>query len=344
MARTYTYQTSATLTKISQNLIENVTLDDPIFKLFPLTLHNTWKLRWEIDNNDVGLMKLRGLGGEPTRITYVGSNIYEAEPGAYGEFWSIGEEELTTAAMYMNIAEPVDVSGLISRAQGRLTKRQYKRMRTIAWTLALTGTFSVPLPTGGIGHTDSYTPQTLTVSPLWSATTTATPLANLRDVQPVYGRGTSNWFGSGSEAWMNTKTLNYLLANTNASDLGGKRVEGGNTLNTIDGIRAIMVGQGAPTIMPYDEGYLDDAGTFQMYIPDGKVLLIAKRPDNEPPGEFMMTRNANNPGYAPGEYAKTMDYTSGPAEQIPPHIDVHQGFNGGPTMKRPGQLLVLTVA
>lgn len=345
MARTYTFQNSATLTKISQNYIDNQTLSDPIFTdVFPMAMHNTWKLRWWIKDNEVGLMKLRGIGGEPTRVQRVNSNVFESEPGAYGEFETFGEQELTTTSMPMDINTPVSIDGLITDAQLRLTVRQIRRMRVIAWNLALNHTFSVPLPSGGIGHSETFSGNSVTVSPLWSSTTTATPLLNLRTLQEVYGRGTSNDFSWGAKIYGNSKTLNYALANSNAADFGGKRIEGGSTLNSLPDLNNMYRMQNAPQLIAYDDGYYDDSSTFQLFLPDGKLLVVAQRPSGEKPGEFMMTRNENNPNDEPGQYAIVMDYRSGPAKQIPPHIDVHQGFNGGPVIWRPGQLLTMTVA
>jgi hypothetical protein len=59
-----------------------------------------------------------------------------------------------------------------------------------------------------------------------------------------------------------------------------------------------------------------------------------------------MTRNANNPGYAPGSYTYTIDRTgNGPngQRQTPPNIEVHQGHNGGPRLEYPGSILLMSV-
>lgn len=340
---TFTFHNTATTIQIANDLVVSMTMDDPIFKIFPIRRRNTMNLRWEIKDNYAGLMKLRGLGGEPTSIPRIGANLYETRPGVYGEFGTVDEEELTARAKNVeNLDVRVDVSDLIGDIQTHLLTRQINRVRALLWTLALTGSYSVALPQGGIGHTDSYSITTATVSPLWSSTTTATPLKNLRDLQPTYGRGNSTNFGTGATLWMNSLTANYLLSNTNAADLGGKREAAGSTVDDLPGINKILLGQGAPQIMVYDEGYLNDSGTFTLFIPDGKVLVVGQRPAGETPGEFMMVYNAVSKGA--GEYAVVIDKTDGPAREIPPKIEVHAGFNGGPAMTRPSQILVLTVA
>src|SRR6478735_5152165 len=180
MAVTYSFQTNAALTQVSQNLIQAATLDDPIFKIFPIRSRNASRLRWTIKDNYKGLMKLRGLGGEPTSVQRVATNVYEDIPGVYGEFMTIDEIEMTNraAGVPADFTVPIAVGDLVAESQEQLTLRQVQRMKQICWTLAITGTFSVALPQGGIGHTGSYTPQAANVSPLWSTTATATPLKN----------------------------------------------------------------------------------------------------------------------------------------------------------------------
>ncbi len=342
---TYTYLEASDLTRISSDLIQVASLSDPILRdVFPIVKRNTAKLRWRVDDNNVGLMALRGLDGEPTRASVPGHKWYEESPGYFGEFMDVTETEMTERANDEDITRPINVNDLVADRQTTLTYRQTNRMRQMGWTLALTGTLSITLVSGAVGFTQQFTPQAVTPSVLWSTSSTSTPLADLRALQPAYGKGTSTTFGATAKLWMNSETLNFLLSNTNANDLGGRRVEGGNTVNDKDGINRILLGQSLPEINIYDDGYKNDAGTFTYFIPTGKILVVGMRPNGEKPGEFQWTRNANNPGFAPGSYAFVKDYTSGPAQTVPPKIDVHQGFNGGTVIQRPTQLVVMTVS
>jgi hypothetical protein len=346
MPVTYTYQETSVLTRIANDLILRPTMDDPVFKILPIRPRNSMNLRWIIRDNYIGLMKLRGLGGEPTRVNKVGQKVFETTAGVFGEFETVDEKEMTTraAGFPADLSVPIDVKDLVAEAQEQLTARQISRMKQIAWNLLINGTISIALSEGGIGYSESYTQQAVTVSPLWSSTTTATPLVNLQDLQPTYGRGTSNMFNGMAEMWMNSKTANYLIRNRNSADLGGSRTRYGATFNDIRTINEILVDQNVPVINIWDDGYLDDSGTFQLYLPDGKVLVVGKRPDGELPGEFQITRNANNPDMGARAYAEVLNYTDGPAKRIPPTIQIHQGFNGGAVVERAKQLVIMTVA
>src|SRR5262249_18359917 len=157
----------------------------------------------------------------------------------------------------------------------------------------------------------------------WATFATATPLMDFRNVK-LYARGYSMTFGAGSKAYMNQGTTNVMLANTNAQDLYGRRSQGLSTLNTLALVNELFTGEGLPNVVPYDEGYYDESGTFQLFIPNNKVVVVAKRANNAALGQFRLTRNANNPGAAPGAYTKIIDEGE---FKVPRTIQVHRGFN-----------------
>jgi len=344
MTQTYVYQSSATLEKIAPELLVTAAMDDPIFEIFPIKPINSSRLRWTIQDNFRGLMGLRGLGGSPVRAQIVGTNIYETSPAAFGEFMDIDELEMTNraAGIPANQDIPVNVSDLVSERQEQLTIRQVQRMKQLCYTLVLTGTVSVNLPDGAAGWANAYTPQAATVSPLWSSTTTAHPLTDLRSLQPTYGFGTSGRFGRGAKMYMNTATMNYALNNSLATDLGGKRLDFGQTINFLPQLNALLMAADLPMIVINDDGYITDAGVFTLFIPTGKIIVVAQR--ESAPGAFQVTRNVNNPDKGARPYAFVKDYTVGPAKTVPPRIEVHQGFNGGPVVRRASQIVILTVS
>jgi hypothetical protein len=53
-----------------------------------------------------------------------------------------------------------------------------------------------------------------------------------------------------------------------------------------------------------------------------------------------MTRNANNPGMAPGRYQKIIDRGE---NEVPRKIEVHRGHNGGPVIYFPGSIVAMTI-
>lgn len=357
MPASYVYQDTAVLEKIAPELIQFIALADPIFKYFPIREHKQSKIRWSILDNYRGLMNVRGYDGAPTRVARPGSTVFEEKPGVFGEFGQLDEQELTERAdgFPADMTIPMDVSDMIREWQMILTVRQTQRMRQICWTHATAHAITVALPNGGIGYQAGYTGNTLTIATLWSNLTTATPIHDLRQLQFLYGRGTSNNFGAPAEAWMNRKTAGYIMDNRNPADAGGIRAQFGNTVfNNIEDFNKILLAQDCPVIRIYDDSFqieqlgaapgFNPGNLYQLYLPDGVVWVVAARPGNELPGEFMWTKHTINGG-GTKPYAFVDDYTkSEPHPSVPPKIIIHQGFNGGAVQTRPSQTVTMVVA
>jgi hypothetical protein len=326
----YLYPSTAELAMIAQTKIPRLTAQRPIFDA-PL-------LMWEQMDNYTGLQQIRGLNGEPPKVTRTGAKRYTEEPGIYGEFEWIDERELTMRRQWGSFNAPIDLSDLVMMSQDKLLGRRLDRIEKTLWDLVIAGTFSVAGPTGATLAYGAYTTQTYNAS-TWSTHTTAVPLADLQAVQ-LKARGYSVNFGAAARAYMNRSTLNDLLQNTNTADVYGRRTAGLGTFNSQPQMNALFAGDDLPQIVVYDEGYLDDSATFQLFIPNGTVVVIGQRPAGQSVGEYRMTRNANNPGMAPGPYMRVLD----DPDDIPRSIQVHDGHNGGPVIYFPSAIVVMDVS
>lgn len=341
----YLYPTNRELSEILPVKIARSSESRLGFQIMPIREVRAAIVQWTQKDNYFGLQQLRGLDGAPVHVNPVGLNEYSYTPGVYGEFMTVTETELTIRAGSTTLDVPIPVDDLVMDRQDQLTGRELDRIEYMIWTLLTTGTFSVPLPGGGIGFTATFTIQTQSALVAWATVATATPLKDFRATK-LLGRGKGVTFGTGAKAYMNSTTANLLLSNTNASDLGGKRILGGNTVDSINGMNTILTAQGAPTIVEYDEGYYDSTNTFQLFIPDSKVVIVGQRPAGQRIGEYVKTLNANNPGRAPGSYSYVIDRANAinGEKRTPPNMEVHQGHNGGPTLQYPGSIVVLTVS
>lgn len=333
----FVFPTSAELREIAQDLLPRLQQDRPIFQHLPVRDVDASVVLWEQEDNYVGLQAVRGLGGAPGKVQKVGLKRYSVIPGAYGEFINIDEIELTNRRQYGTFGQPANIADLVLRAQRQLLVRRLDRVEKIGWLLLSTGTFSVSTPTGAVAHTDTFDPQTVSGS-AWGTAGSGTPLADFRAVQ-LKARGHSVRFDQSARAYMNRVTLNKLLANTNAADIYGRRTAGLATPNNLADVNSILLMDGLPQIVPYDEGYLDDSGTFVPFIADNKTVVVGTRADRAPIGEYQMTRNANNPGMAPGAYMKVIDHGE---DRVPRSIEVHDGHNGGPALYMPSAVVILT--
>ena len=345
---TYLYPLNRELMMILPDKVDRLAQDRLGLQLMPIREVNAAMVEWTQRDNVFGLQQLRGLDGAPTHVKNIGAKRYRYEPGVYGEFMTIGETELTIrAGSTVGDDVVVDVSDLVAEDQDQLTQRELDRIEQIIWLLLTTGTFAIAIPRGDgqvtVAFTDTFSIQTYTASVQWVNRSTAYPLDNFRSVQ-LFGRGRGLNFGANAKACMNRATFNNMIGNTNGSDLGGKKVLGGDTLNSLTAINQVLLGEGLPQIELYDEGYYDDTNTFQLYIPNNKVVVMGARASGEKIGEYLKTRNASN-GYKPGSYSYTKDYAQGinAPKETPARIEVHQGHNGGPVLYFPGGVIVMNV-
>lgn len=318
---------------------------NPIFQYFPTDTSDTAQLSWEQEDNWTGLQQVRGIGGNPPRISKIGYKRFTEIPGYYGEFEPIDEIELTLRRQMGSWATPIEISDLVMKAQDRLLARRRDRIASMLWTLVITGAFSVSGPNGSVLHAGAYTTQGFNASVGWGTAATSTPLADFRAVQ-LLARGYSVDFGASALAFMNRVTANKVMVNTNAADLGGRRLNGLVPANNLSAINTLLTGEGLPNIAIFDDGYLRESdGAFVPYIADDVVAVFGKRTSGAVIGNYVYTRNVNNPGMEAGPYSAVIDRgMDGPGRQIPRLIEVHDGHNGGPVIYFPSAIVVMDVS
>lgn len=337
----FIYPADTELTMIAQTLLPNLEANRLPFSagFFPIRTVDEHYLEWEQRDNYTGLQFARGLNGRPSLVRPIGGVRYQVEPGVYGEYEVIDEREMTLRRPWGVFNGPIDVTSLVSEKQEHLLQRRLDRIEKICWDLLVTGTYSVPAANGAIAHVDSFPTQTFAAGTPWGTIATATPLRDLRTVQ-LLSRGYSVNFNSSSRIYMNRTTAIALLENQNPDDLGGRRTGLATMGNNMAGINELFTLDDLPNIVIYDNGYLDEAGLFRLFIPNNKAVLIGARRDGDPVGEYRMTRNINvdGPGGA-GAYTKIIDRTT----EVPRTVEVHDGHSGGPVLYHPSAIVVLTV-
>jgi hypothetical protein len=326
--------------QIEQEVVARLDRGRVIFDFFPRRNVDNYLLQWEQRDNYLGLQQVRGIDGAPPRVKRPGLKQFIATPGVFGEYAHIKESELTQRRQIGTFATPINIGDLVVESQELLLQREMDRIELICWTLVATGTFSVAVEQGGIAYTDSYTTQTFTAGVTWSTSATATPLANFRAVQ-LLSRGKGANFGATSKAYMNRATFNSMVSNTNTNDIAGRRTSGLNTVLNLNEINNVLMGEDLPQVVIYDNGYQDDTNTFQLFVPNNKVIVIGTRASGAPVGEYRFTRNANNANLAPGPYTMIQDTMD--RQEPPRQLMVHRGHNGGVVLYYPGAVVAMTV-
>ncbi len=352
---TYNYPTNFEFQEIEPNLVAKGADGRLGLQIMPIREVNAAEIRWIQQDNYFGLQNLRGLDGAPTRVQRVGNKIYTYEPGVFGDFQDITETELTRRSGYSPAGTPMDVSDMVLQCQTQLIGREFDRIESTIWALLTTGTFSIKLDGANgtqVGFTDTFSIQTYTPSIPWATSATATPITNFQAVQQLgMAAGYSVDLGAGATAYMNSVTSNRMLNNSNAADYSGRRFNAGSTLNSVSDMNRYLAAQNLPQIQVYDGGYQTaitvgaTVGAFSKFIPDGKVVVVGKRTSGAKVGEYLKTRNANNPGIAPGSYSYIIDRANAVngEKRTPANIEVHRGHSGGPVFYLPSSVVVMNV-
>jgi hypothetical protein len=341
---TYAYPTYANLSRIDPTYLDAETLNDPVLGpggIFPIEQTDADMLIWEQRDNYFGLMQFRGLNGEPPRVKRIGAKRVKMEPGYYGEYTEVPEDEMTRRAQPATWNAPIPITDLVAECQTQLVVRQTVRMRYLVWTLLVSGAFAVLDKDGTLAHADAFPLQTFTATVPWATVATATPLADLRGL-PLLVRGQSLMFGGAATAWMNRKTFNYMLSNQNANDLRGERLDNNRTVQSLADANLVFTRNDLPNVRIYEDGYYDDAGAWQLFIPDNKVVVTGSRTNGAAIGAFMMTKNLAAPNGI-GVAVKVVEKGMADDQMPPPRIDVFRGFHGGVVVYFPGAIFLMNV-
>lgn len=340
MATSFTFPSSFELIEIERVLLPRLTQNRPIFDILPIRNLDAYAMMYEQRANITGVQQVRGLGGDPRRVKELSAGIKYVEPGVYGEFRNIDETSLTMRRPFgAPIGTPINVDDLVREAQEHLLQRRLDRQEQLGWNVLIYGTFTALGEVGQVLHTDTYLIQTYTAGIPWSTQATSFPLGNLRQVQ-LLSRGASVDFGAGSKLYMNRVTFNAMSANTNANDMGGKRATGLSSITGVNQVNEVLTRDDLPNIVIYDRGYIDEAGTFQLFIPNGRAVLVGRRDSGTAIGNIQQVRNANTPDMAPGAYMKVIDRGE---DRVPRTIECHDGWNGGPVLTHPEAVVSLSL-
>lgn len=344
----YSFASNATLQQAAREKLPQLTMDDPLFDLvMPIEHDENDLVMWDVRDDIKGLMEPRTLNAEYGTIQRTGAKRFTMAPSYWGNKLVLTEEDLTRRRQIGTFGTRMDISRAQADDQDELLSIAIDRIRYTGWQFALNGYYYVS-NNGQSIKAQEFTIQTLTSSNPVNVPSTATPLADLREIG-LKGRGNSADFGAGATILMNRKTLNAIFANSNAADLGKYLViNGGQTATPLDltSLNRILLQQNLPQIREYEGSYLDSAGAVQMFIPDGKAVVVARRPDGEVPLKFVFTANLNNMSPETGQFhaEKLSDlYYSFEWKTNPIRGISTMGFNGGLTVPHPKAMLSWTL-
>jgi hypothetical protein len=311
------------------------------FELMPKTAVNETKLIYERRGVYRGLQSARGIGGATSSVNKPNVDQYEVDPGYYGDNFVIDETELTNLRQIGDLESWDTYEKQSARAFEQLGQRMLDRQEYSIFEVMRTGTFTSKNAQGVVLYQPCFNVATSTPGTLFSDLANSAPLAYFRTLIQTSTKGVSVSFKPGKgRMLLNSVTMNLILANTNAADIGGKRLEYGKSFLSREDVNTVFAANDLPDFEVYDKGYYPDGtGAFTYYIPDNVVLVIGSRDDGEPIGQYRMTRHAMNGG-GTGEWEAVRDLR----DRTPPSVLIETGHNGGPVPFYTEAFVAATVA
>lgn len=319
-------------------------------QIIPFKETGAQKVQWDELDNEKGMTTAHQQDSDVKVTERPGSQLREYTPIFFKESELIKESELLNARAWATLGGVVNIDDLVAdRLRSRIDK-DFIRAEWLIWRMLLG---SIAISENGVTVNEIINVQTHTPTVAWNLPATAAPLTELEAAcLKFYGTGAS---GAGAKLYINRKTLNNILAVTNASDIAAFR--NANYVNltySLEELNKIFEARGLPMFVLYDEGYITSNGTFTTFIPDGKGVLVGKRDGAMPMGNFMLTPSLHkqNGGMPSGGFFSLITVNGQPnssgavsvsqlGQAENPKIKVMTGFYGGPTLYYPQSVIVI---
>ncbi len=271
-------------------------------EILPETEAYTQKVRWDELDTDRGMTAPHEMGSDTRIDKRPGMKTREYTPIPFKESDVLHEGEILRSREMGTLGNVLNLDREVARiTKARLDKTRI-RMEWLRWQ-TLRGSISVN--ENGVVVSETFPIQSHDVSVDFDELATATPLKEYNAVKLKFR--TTGASAMGAKAYMNSKTANWHLENQNAADLKG--FQNSNFVNlsySIEELNKVMAARGLPELVVYDEGYIDENGTFQLFIPDGEVIVVGKRPGGQKVGDWCSTPSMHrlkNGVWAPGYFS-----------------------------------------
>lgn len=360
MPATFPLTTNFEISDIVRDYMNWQVKDDPIMKLMPLAFQNKFKVVWEQPDNYYGLMPLRGINGTPDILLTPGAKRYAVDPGYYGSYDLIDEEKMDKERELGTANDARIFETMVNDAAQNQAVAFMNRIRLLICTFLTTGEFKIESRGGAKVHQYKVTDYNLaSAGTAWSNASAGKPISDMLTMRDTLNLGTSSDFGEGkvyaSPVLISTMLKTDQVMSTIKNTYGA-------TIVGLTQLNQIFKGYGLPEWHPYGESYSATAGAARSshtrFLGSTKFIWVAKRPEGQPFGEFVLTKNSINKAPETPDVDHNVDplvdtedwkrglYTLVSRQQpdVPPLYRVDVGFNGGPRLNFPSAVAGITTS
>jgi hypothetical protein len=318
-------------------------------QILPTRPSTAQRIEWDELDNEAGMTAAHKLGTEAKTNARPGSKTKSYEPMYFKEGEVIDERELLQARAYGTFGDTLNISELVGERNKAGMDKDFIRQEWLIWQ-ALQG--SINVDELGVKLSETIAVQEFTPVVAWNTLATAKPLTDC-DAMKLMFRGTGAT-SEGAIMYMNQTTLNKLLENQNDNDIKGYRNSNFTNIQfSLTQLQPILKERGLPQIELYEGGYFDKDGNWQLYIPDGKAIIVGNAGEGRKGGDFPLTPSLHRivNGRPTGGMFSFIEVNGQPnigmmtinleqlGQKSNPKLEVFHGFYGGPRIKFPRRII-----
>ncbi len=309
-------------------------------KIAPITENYFQEVEYDEIYGSQGMTRAHALDGEPALVKFPKVVKKKFSPAYFKEVHRIYESDiLKLRQLGESDQQRITAQQMIAVGLDNLNGRLENRIEWMRWQALLTG--GVSINENGINVEADYGIPSdnlnKAVSVSWETLASSKPIDDIMSVQQDFV-GTGFRLG---RIIMNGSTAQLLcLSDDTKSYYQGAGIEvrlmPGNIEESFLGLFPGV------TIEVYDEGYEDEDGNFQKFIPDNKVVFMGQ----SMPGEIMdvvsvPSLHSANGEPQPGKFAFVINNSG--QQEANPHYDIVAGIYCLPRVKRPEAVMVMDV-
>lgn len=312
------------------------------------------EVQWDERDHDRGLTAPHVMGTDPKVDKRQGHKTRSYTPIPFKETDLLKEDEILRARQLGTMAGTLHVAEEIGKIVRDRWVKTLGRMEKLRWD-TLRG--AIAIDENDVKVNETFAVQTHTPLVDWDTVATARPLADFNALKLKFRKTGAS--AQGAIAYMNQVTANWLLENQNANDIKG--FQNSNFVQlpySVEELNKVLSIRGLPTIVVYDEGWVDESDNLTQFIPDGEVIVVGKRKKGQKVGDFMATpslHRSKNGQPAPG-YFSIIEVNGQPSERVGaisldqlgmaknPKVEITGGIYGGTRLIYPKSVIKFTVA
>lgn len=331
-------------TREVSHIVRNRSVDPKRFigaSFCPVTDHYAKDIEYDVLEGSTGMTKAHNVGTDPKVVKLPGQTLKRMGTGYWKETYRINEAELLYTRQAGTINQRAGRDLVLKRSL-EMDDRLETRLEWLRWQPPVAG--QVVVDENGVKYTVNYNlpaankPELDGVD-LWSAADTADPITNITTWLKLF-RGTG---ARGVEACFNLNVASYLAKSAVIRELL-KQTQYAMNLSAENIDKALKLLFPKLDFTMYDEGYVNDNGNFNPFIPDDRFVIRAQGQQNELLMDIASTISLHNgtlDNPRPGKFAVIEDKTQ---QEKNPYIDITVGLYGLPRLFHPNWIVSAKVA